>query len=84
MAAAEQATGRRPSYPVLLEPGEQLRQRHRAALARYFLAPLEQDQTGDRTNAELARQLRIGLAVQFGQSAAALQLSGGLGEDRYR
>ncbi|SOB55048.1 hypothetical protein PLUA15_60092 [Pseudomonas lundensis] len=43
-----------------------------------FPAVLEQNQAGDRTDAQLPGQLRIGLAVELGQTALADPLTGRL------
>jgi len=70
------------SDALLCSPRQQLRQGHGAILARHFAGVSEQDQAGDGADAQLAGQLLVGFAVQLGQSAASLQLSGGLLEGR--
>ena len=51
-----------------------MRQWQGAALAGHFDAAAEQDQAGNGADAQLGRQLRIGLAVQLAQAATPLQL----------
>ena len=67
---------------MLRQPRHQLRQRHGAALSGDFTAVAEQDQAGNRADAKLRRQLCIGLAVELGQAAAALELTGSLRKGR--
>ncbi|GEM_PF-2999237 len=69
-------------HALLPQPCHQLRQRHGAALSGDFTAVAEQDQAGNRADAELRRQLCIGLAVELGQAAAALELTGSLRKGR--